>query len=400
MKNKTFPYLVGRFFDGISSGLFMMALPWVILSQPNMGTFVAMVALLCTAVSFVATPFFSTLIDRHSRKKLLVINQVIQALTAAIVVVAYSLDAGSHWLLAGAQLVIWVSSNLAWSTNNAFTQENYDSHEYASISGYQEVVMQGTTLGAGALGVVLLEMWSMWEFALFAAISSGIASIAYLLTPYRRKLRKTQAVPFFAQLKESKSIFAKAPRFYAFILLSCLSYPILTFLGKLVPIWFSEAGISGEWLAGYNISFGLGSLITGLLVSKILAESSHQNIMKYSMFVVAFMLVGMSIYQHPAYLMAFTLGFGFFNALNRIARTNWMHHSVKVSERGRVDGGLALFSTLAQSLSYVLIAYLSHHEITRYGFVIAAVIVIAAAILMTLLNKSSNINLEPASQVN
>lgn len=52
MKNRTMPYLSGRFFDGISSGLFMMALPWVMLETPGMGPFVAMVALACTAISF------------------------------------------------------------------------------------------------------------------------------------------------------------------------------------------------------------------------------------------------------------------------------------------------------------------------------------------------------------
>lgn len=49
-KTRTRSYLTGRFFDGISSGLFMMALPWAMLSTPNMGAFVAMVALACTAV--------------------------------------------------------------------------------------------------------------------------------------------------------------------------------------------------------------------------------------------------------------------------------------------------------------------------------------------------------------
>ncbi len=60
MKNKTQPYLAGRFFDSISSGLFMMALPWGVLSEPKMGTFVALVSLSCTAISFLTTPFFST----------------------------------------------------------------------------------------------------------------------------------------------------------------------------------------------------------------------------------------------------------------------------------------------------------------------------------------------------
>ena len=36
-----------------------------------------------------------------------------------------------HW---ESQLVYWVSSNFAWTTNNAFTQENYQHHEYAKIS--------------------------------------------------------------------------------------------------------------------------------------------------------------------------------------------------------------------------------------------------------------------------
>jgi len=388
-KSRTLPYLSGRFFDGISSGLFMMALPWIMLESDNMGTFVALIALACTATSFVLTPFFSTLIDRHSRKSLLVLVQLIQSTTAITVFVAYWLHDGSHWLLAAAQLVFWVTSNLAWTTNNAFTQENYDLHEYASISGKQEIVMQGTTLGAGALGVILLQEWGMLEFAAFAASASGIAALSYMVTPYRRKLRSTHNVPFIEQMKESKSIFAREPHFYAFVMLSCLSYPILTFLGKLVPIWFAENGVSGDWYAGYNITFGLGSLLTGVLLSKLLSLTSHQTTMQYSMAVVAFTLVGMSFSQHPGYILLFTLFFGFFNALNRIARTNWMHHTVEVNQRGRVDGGLAMFSTSVQSISYVAIAALAHNDVTQYGFMLAATVMFVAVAAMIRLNQKN-----------
>ncbi|MGF1754790.1 MFS transporter [Vibrio makurazakiensis] len=403
MKNKTKPYLIGRFFDGISSGLFMMALPWVILSTPDMGTFVALTALTCTVVSFVSTPFFATLIDRHSRKSILVFNQILQSSTAAIVFIAFWSDSiwvntHSHWLLAVAQLIFWVSSNLAWSTNNAFTQENYDKHEYARISGYQEVVMQGTTLGAGAVGIVLLQVWGMLEFALFAATASAIAASSYLITPYRQQVRTSHKTPFLTQLKESKSIFQKAPRFYGFLMLSSLSYPILTFLGKLVPIRFSELGISGDWYAMYNVAFGAGSLLTGIFVAKLLTMTSHQNTIQYAMYVLVLMLFGMSLSDNPMYLLIFTAGFGFFNALNRIARTNWMHHSVKVSERGRVDGGLAMFATLVQSGSYTVIALLSHHQITHYGFVIAAVSVLIACAIMTQLKQGLGQPLTAAHQ--
>lgn len=385
MKSRTVPYLSGRFFDGISSGLFMMALPWIMLATPNMGSFVAMVALACTAISFFLTPFFSTLIDRHSRKSLLVLVQFVQFGTAGVVFTAYSLDLGSHWLLAGAQLVYWVSSNLGWTTNNAFTQENYEPHEYASISGKQEIIMQGTTLGAGALGVVLLEQWGMLEFSAFATIAASIATLSYIVTPYRQKLRESSTASFIEQLKESKAIFTNEPQFYAFLMLSALSYPILTYLGKLVPIWFSETGISGNWLAGYNIAFGLGSLITGIFVTRLLSLCAHTSTMVYAMIIAAVSIVGMSFSVHPAHLLVFTLIFGVFNALNRIARTNWMHHTISVGQRGRADGGLQMFATLVQSVSYVVIALLSHYDLTEYGFVVAAIVMIGAAIIMRFL---------------
>ncbi|MDV7104652.1 MFS transporter [Vibrio sp. TH_r3] len=396
VKTSTRYYLIGRFFDGISSGLFMMALPWIMLETPNMGGFVAMVAFGCTAISFVMTPVFSTFIDRCSRKKILVWVQCIQASVAAITALFYGFGYGSEWVLAAVQLVFWTSSNLAWSTNNAFTQENFEQDEYAAISGKQEIVMQATTLGAGALGVVLLDIWSMVGFSFFAAISSLIASFSYLLTPYRRKLATASSVNFVAQMKESKQIFTLRPHFYAFLMLSALSYPVLTFLTKLVPIWFSEAEISGEWFAGYNIAFGMGSLVTGLFVQRLLKLASYRIIMIVSMGAASIMLMGMSVSFLPHLLLLFTFFFGTFNALNRIARTNLMHHSISIDQRGRADGGLQMFATLAQSISYVAIAGLSYYDITQLGFLLAAGVMVCAVILMLYLNKQTGLIMEIA----
>jgi len=267
MKNRTIPYLFARFFDGISSGMFMMALPWIMLSEEGMGTFVAITALACTSLSFVFTPFFATLIDRHSRKNILIFMQLLQATTALMVFIAYYNDIQSHWLLAFSQLIFWLSSDLAWSCNNAFTQENYRQDEYAKISSYQEVVMQVTTLGAGALGIILLEYWSMLEFSFLAVFASLLSGLCYIVTPYKRQFRPSLKEAFFKQLVASKSIFTKQVHFYAFLALSCLSYPVLTFLVKLVPIYFAEQGISGSWFATWKMSYGIGALLSGLLSS-------------------------------------------------------------------------------------------------------------------------------------
>ena len=378
MKNRTIPYLFARFFDGISSGMFMMALPWIMLSEERMGTFVAITALVCTSLSFVATPFFATLIDRHSRKTILIFMQLLQSGTALMVFIAYYNDIQSHWLLAFSQLIFWLSNDLAWSCNNAFTQENYRQNEYAKISSYQEVVMQVTTLGAGALGIMLLENWSMLEFSFLATFASLLSGLCYIATPYKRQFRPSLKEAFFKQLVASKIIFAKQVHFYTFLALSCLSYPVLTFLVKLIPIYFAEQGISGSWFATWKMSYGLGALLSGLLIARLLARYDHENAMIFSVLVMATLLLLMGAYLSPTFIILLTIILGFFNSYNRIARTNKMHHIIVMEERGRVEGGLKLFSTLAQSLSYVVIALLSYLQLTALGFIIIGIVLLFA----------------------
>lgn len=385
MKRRVIPYLSGRLFDGISSGMFMMALPWIMLSEPDMGVFVAILALVCTGASFVLTVFVATLIDRYSRKAILVLTQLLQATIACTVLIAYWYGVDSYWLLAIAQLIFWLSGDMAWSTNGAFVHENFEPKEYAKISSYDEVVMQGSVLGAGALGIVVLETWSMVEFSLLATIASLLATISYLVTPYRRQLSQKTDESYLFQLVESRTIFSRDPSFYAFLALSCLSYPVLTFLVKLVPIYFAEQGIDGSWFAAWKMSYGIGALLCGLVVAKLLSMFNHDKSMMLSVFIMAILLLVMGVAMSPIVMVSLTIIIGFFNAYNRISRINKMHHVVAIAERGRVDGGLKLFSTLSQSISYVLIAWLTTYHMTAYGFVIIGVVLLTAALAMWLL---------------
>ncbi|WP_222709886.1 MFS transporter [Reinekea thalattae] len=381
MTKKTRHYLCALFFDGLSTGLFLMALPWLMLSGEGNGLFVASVAIVCTAASFLVTPFFATLIDRHSRKLILLSMQGLQALTAVItLLVSIYVENQLIWL-AAAQLIFWVSSDVAWTASNAFVQENFQPEEYAQLAGRQEVVLQGTTLAAGALGILLLQRWSLTEFALFASIASSLGWLFFLLTPYNRQPRSLQSkASFKAELVQSASLVKAQPRFFALLMLSTLSYPLLTYLAKLVPIWFAEQGVSGSWFSAYYLSFGLGSLLVGFVIQKLLARFQQTQIMLAALFAISLLLLTVANILTPIFVVGFAALFGVFNAANRIARINWMHHQIEVSKRGRSEGVLTLFSIATQNLSYVVIALLSAQKITHYGFYIAAVVMLFAAL--------------------
>ena len=230
----------------------------------------------------------------------------------------------------------------------------------------------------------------MLEFSLLAVIASFLSALCYIVTPYIRQFKPSYKESFFKQLVESKSIFAKQKRFYLFLALSCLSYPVLTFLVKLVPIYFAEEGISGTWFATWKMSYGVGALLTGLVIARLLHRYNHENAMIVSMLVMGVALLLMGFYLSPIVIILLTIILGFFNSYNRIARINKMHNVIAMEQRGRVDGGLKLFSTLSQSLSYVIIAFLSYLHVIELGFAIVGGILLISALVMHRLKDSSN----------
>ena len=382
MPFKYVSFLSGRFFDGISSGMFMLALPWIMLEETQSGSIVALSTLACTLASFSLSPLLSTLIDRHSRKAILFITQVIQALTAFIVLTAFFYQVGNLTTLIFAQLIFWCSSDLAWKTNNAFVQENFAANEYPKITSYQEIIMQITTLGAGATGIVLLAQWGMQEFAAIAFIASFMGAISYGVMPYQRKLRLQHEASFIKQVIEIKEIFLKQKQLMSFLALSCLSYPVLTFLVKLVPIYFYEQGYTANWFAAWKLSFGIGALISGLIIRQLLIKYLPEKLMIGCVSLIALALFASSLFSAAWVIVGFALLFGLFNSVNRISRMNKMHHEIDLNERGRIEGGLHMFSTFIQSISYMLIALLSHYDATQLGFSIASLVMLLAAVFM------------------
>ena len=360
----------------------MMALPWLLLNQGSSGSFLALVTLSCTISSFFLTPLFATFIDRYSRKGILRTVQVLQISSASLVALATFNGVESHWLIASVMYLFWLTNDLAWCTNNALIQENYQKSEYAKYSSYQEVVFQTTSLGIGGLGIVLLQQWSLTQFAVFTALCGVISLISFTLMPYQRQIEVKQEHSFSAQLIESKTIILRDTRLFLFLALSCLGYPALTYLSKLLPIYFYQNSIDASWFASWSLSYGAGALICGLVASKLLAQYATDKAMMICLVVVGAIICSMGLFPTAQYIVAITLIMGFFSSYNRIARTYKMNLEVKTEERGRMDGGLKLFSTFSQSLSYVLIAVLSHIDSIEFGFVIVGGVLLLASGIM------------------
>jgi MFS family permease len=375
-------FLFAEAFDILGTNLFMMALPWLMLTMGFAGTHVALVALACTVLSFALTPVFATLVDRHSRKAILVATQIAKTLAAAVLLGFVLLGQLNFVVMVLVQVVFWLCGNFAWAASGAFQQENNRPEEYTQLSSYLEIVMQTSTLSSAALGLFLLERWSVTGFAAFALVTTSVAALSYASIPYSRKARNGEAKSFVGDLIASREIVLARPQFILFLTLSCLSYPMLTYLGKLIPILFSGLGYSGSWTASWTLLYGFGALLIGLSVRSILASFAHARVMMFTMYAMTIVLFVMSMLANSPLLLVFFFIIGLLAPLNRIARTVWMNMEVNTHERGRIDGILSLFSTAAQSVSYLLIAVLSAFERLEWGFAAFGLLMLCSAMIM------------------
>lgn len=137
-------------------------------------------------------------------------------------------------------------------------------------------------------------------------------------------------------------------------------------------------------------------MVCGLMIVKVMNKVSHQHLMLMSMASISLLLCVMTMTLSPLSIVLVALFIGVFNATNRIARVNKLHHEVDNSVRGRVDGGMKLFSTALQSASYVVIAYLAHYQLTELGFVIGALVIMFATLGMWVLHRTSIVSTNQA----
>lgn len=383
-------YMAGRATDMLSTSLFTLALTWSLLETGLSGAGIAMLALACTLTSTVLTPIAAAWIDRISRRRVLVVTkgvQLISALPLLVIPEGHELQIAAMMF---AQWVFWLASDVSWTCGNAFVQENYEPSEYGAISSLQEMILQSFTLLSGALGVLLLSIWNIQQFSLFAITIGALATMLYAMTPYQQKPRHHSGASFVGSIAETRTIFATRRYFYGFVALSCLPYPMLTYLGKLVPVWLSDQGYTGSWLAGWSFSYGTGALLCGALITLVLARINLKDLMQHSLLLMAGLLLITGAVLRPEVLIVMAVLIGLLNPVNRIARSNLLHLEVPIGERGRIEGGLKIISTLLQSASYVMIAVLAAVDRIEWGFAAFAMVLLVFYAGMTVLRSRAD----------
>jgi MFS family permease len=140
-----------------------------------------------TILMFVLTPFIGWMVDRFSRKKMLLAGEAIGGLIVLIFVIYGFL--GMNYQTVHYTILFAVGSlyyTLFYPTIFAFNQEIFDKSQYKQLNGLMEIQGQLSAVLAGGLASFMLKSVELKWILLFDVFTYAAAFMLLTLIPYKR----------------------------------------------------------------------------------------------------------------------------------------------------------------------------------------------------------------------
>src|SRR5690606_28242623 len=148
--------------SSIGSGITMIAIPWMLVSSDNGNKVFGYITIGMTILSFILTPFVGNLVDKFSRKKLLVLSEIICfALLLIFSLIGFIGLSYEIWHYTIIYMIGSLYYTIFYPTMFALNQEIFTKDQYKSLNGTMEVQGQLSSMIAGALASILLMKWDL-----------------------------------------------------------------------------------------------------------------------------------------------------------------------------------------------------------------------------------------------
>ncbi|MGE6487002.1 MFS transporter [Paenisporosarcina sp. NPDC076898] len=365
--------------SSIGSGITMIAIPWLLVSSENGNAVFGYITIAMTIISFVVTPFIGHLIDKTSRKKLLITSKIVSMLSLLVFTMIGFL--GMSYEIWHYMIIYMIGSlyyTIFYPTMFALNQEIFSKEHYKSLNGIMEVQGQLSSMIAGAIASILLTHWDLHYILLLDVLSFAAAILFYIKIPYARKKQKTTINTAPSKATEGLSYMRKRPLMFMFLLCSMMPFIGVMITNYLFPVYLSDIlKTSGSVYGIQGMVYGLGAIVAGITVPVIANKMGDGKTIIYAVITYTIAISFILIANVPLYLaLMFFIALG--NSGARVARNSFLMDEVPNELIGRVD---SLFRSLGLLLRIGLVAIFT--GMVSSGLIIYCFISLSALLFVT-----------------
>lgn len=370
--------------SSIGSGITMIAIPWMLVSSEDANKVFGFITIGMTILSFILTPFIGNLVDKVSRKKLLIISEIV----CFVLLFIFSLLGfmGLPYEIWHYTIIYMIGSlyyTIFYPTMFALNQEIFTKDHYKSLNGTMEVQGQLSSMIAGGLASILLMKWELHYILLLNTISYGAAIFFYLKLPYvRLPTLKSEVVK--SQVSEGIRYMLARPAVFIFLSFSFMPFIGVMLTNYLFPVYLVdvlEANASVYGIEG--MIYAIGAVIAGVFVPTLSSKFGNEKTIIFGILVYTIAISLIVFVDLPVYL-SLMLFLAIGNSSTRVARNSFLMDHIPNNIIGRVD---SLFRTLGLLIRILLLALFTEmvsSELIIYCFIVLSGILLLSLVLVVI----------------
>lgn len=371
--------------SSIGSGITMIAIPWLLVSSENGNAVFGYITIAMTIISFVVTPFIGHLIDKTSRKKLLITSKMASMLSllffAMIGFLGFSYEIWHYMII---YMIGSLYYTIFYPTMFALNQEIFSKNHYKSLNGIMEVQGQLSSMIAGAIASILLTHWDLHYILLLDVLSFAAAILFYIKIPYDRTKQNTSINAAPSKATEGLSHMMKRPLMFMFLLCSMMPFIGVMITNYLFPVYLSDVlKTSGGVYGIQGMVYGFGAIVAGVTVPVIAKKMGDEKTIIVAVITYTIAISSILLANVPMYLaLMFFIALG--NSGARVARNSFLMDQVPNALIGRVDSLFRTFGLLLRIGILAIFTGMVSSGLIMYCFILLSLFMIAASISVTL----------------
>jgi MFS family permease len=391
--------LTGNFLLVVGASLTFMAIPWLLIQKPGGKVILGYTNSLITLVILLLLPYLGKLVDRNSRKAVVLMFLAL-GFTVNVLVIAAMLLRGrvEVWELLTVFCFGSLGASVYYPAQFALNQEIFAPDQYEQLSGAIEIQWQAASMIAGAVGALLISRVPLWAILAIDAITYAVSFGLITRLAYSRTNFTSSTSSALRMMWEGVCYLRQRPRLSIVMLASFLPFLALMVANYLSPIFVRDTlGMGSEVYAAGEVSYAIGAVVAGLSVPFI---NGRIGLIPTLLFTIGCYTIAVGLNPILPVVAVFLVSFmlqGWGNAGSRVARSILVLKTVPNEIVGRVNLFYSAIERLLRAALLALVTFLIKDRGPNLSYFILASVCLVGWLLVAACRNVRTQKVEPVS---
>lgn len=298
-------------------------------------------------------PFIGTIIDRYSKKKMIIWGQVVAGIGSISLMILFHLSMLQSWHIMIVAGIGSVASMFVYDAFHASTSTLVSKDKLVKANGLTSSIYGAVQMGTPIIAPVLYKLLGLDSIFLIDVVTFSISVIAFLFLGFVVVATTSKKFNIKEDFLVVRNFMKEKVGFKNFVFF----YFLMSFLVGFMSVLFTPLVLdfSNEYVLGIVMSVaGLGALLGGVLVSLIKDIKRPMNAVLNLSFLksVLFFCIALYISQYSLAIGGALLMTLF--AVEMVISDSFLMTLIPVEKLGRIMGSISLLVGIAGPISYLL----------------------------------------------